>query len=180
MKKLVLYGGLLATLLVAAGTYAVAGSGSAGKKNVASDTLTGYQEATPAGVSSPGTGSFSATIDDESETIAFELRYSGLSAPATQAHIHFGNRFTSGGVSAFFCGPGHQACPPGTASEAVVTGTITPADVIGPTSQGIASGEFDELVAAIRAGVTYANVHTGPFPAGEIRGQIDDNDQRQP
>jgi hypothetical protein len=181
MKKLALYGGLVAALLVAVGTYAVASSGSAGKKNVASDTLTGYQEATPAGVSSPtGTGSFSATIDDDAQTITFELHYSGLSAPAVQSHIHFGNRFDSGGISAFLCGPGHQACPPGTDSEAVVTGTITPADVIGPAGQGIGPGEFDEFVAAIRAGVTYANVHTGSFPAGEIRGQIDDDDQRQP
>jgi hypothetical protein len=180
MKKLALYGSLIAVLLVAVGTYAVASSGSAGKKNVKADTLTGYQEATPAGVSSTGTGSFSATIDDDAESITFELRYSGLSAPAVQAHIHFGNRYTSGGVSAFLCGPGHQACPPGTTSEAVVTGTITPADVIGPASQGIAPMEFGELVSAMRAGITYTNVHTGPFPAGEIRGQIDDDDQRQP
>lgn len=182
MKKRGLYGGLVAVLLVAVGTYAVAGSGSAGKVNVSSDTLTGYQEATPAGVSSPGsTGSFGATIDDGSQTITFELRYSGLSAAATQAHIHFGNRFTSGGVSAFLCGGGGKdACPPGTESEAVVTGTIVPADVIGPATQGIAAGEFDELVAAIRAGVTYTNVHNGTFPAGVIRGQIDDDDQRQP
>lgn len=180
MRKLALYGGLFAMLLVAAGIYAVASSGSGGKKNVTADTLTGYQEATPAGVSSGGTGSFSATIDDEAQTITFELRYSGLSAPATQSHVHFGNRYDSGGISAFLCGPGHQACPEGTTTEAVVTGTITPADVIGPANQGIAAGEFSELVAAIRAGVTYANVHTGPFPAGEIRGQVDDNDQRQP
>jgi hypothetical protein len=180
MRKLALCSSLIAALLVALGVYAVASSGSAGKKNVTADTLTGYQEATPAGVSSNGTGSFSATIDDEAQTITFELRYSGLSAPAIQAHIHFGNRYDSGGISAFLCGPGHQACPEGTTSEAVVTGTITPADVIGPASQGIGPSEFDELVRAMRAGITYTNVHTGPFPAGEIRGQIDDNDQRQP
>jgi hypothetical protein len=178
MKKLAL---LLALLVVAVGTYATVSTGGGGKKNVKADTLTGYQEATPAGVSSPtGTGSFSATIDDNAQTITFELRYSGLSTPATQSHIHFGNRFDSGGISAFLCGPGHQACPPGTTDEAVVTGTITPADVIGPASQGIAAGEFQELVDAIRAGVTYTNVHTSVFPAGEIRGQIDDDDQRQP
>ena len=54
-----------------------------------------------------------------------------------------------------------------------ITGTIRPPDVVGPAGQGIAAGEFGELVRAIRAGVTYANVHTAPFPAGEIRGQID-------
>jgi len=60
-----------------------------------------------------------------------------------------------------------------------VTGTITPADVIGPASQGIGAGQFDKLVDAIRAGVTYVNVHTPSFPAGEIRGQINNDDQRQ-
>ena len=53
-----------------------------------------------------------------------------------------------------------------------MTGTIVPADIIGPTGQGIDVGEFEEAVAAIRAGVTYANVHTVKHPGGEIRGQI--------
>jgi CHRD domain-containing protein len=53
-----------------------------------------------------------------------------------------------------------------------VTGTIQASDVIGPTGQGIAPGEFDELVAAMRASATYANVHTEAFPSGEIRGRI--------
>ena len=44
--------------------------------------------------------------------------------------------------------------------------------MIGPTGQGIAAGQFEELVRAIKAGVTYANVHSSLFPSGEIRGQI--------
>jgi hypothetical protein len=43
---------------------------------------------------------------------------------------------------------------------------------VGPAGQGIAAGEFDELVRAIKAGVTYANVHSEMFPGGEIRGQL--------
>jgi hypothetical protein len=54
------------------------------------------------------------------------------------------------------------------------------ADVIGPTTQGIEPGAFAELVRAMRAGVTYTNVHSTKFPAGEIRGQINDTNQRQP
>ena len=65
-------------------------------------------------------------------------------------------------------------------TEAVVTGVITPADIIGPTTQGIEPGSFDEAVRAIRAGATYANVHSTRWPQGEIRGQIrggrDDDD----
>jgi len=53
-----------------------------------------------------------------------------------------------------------------------VTGTIGSADIVGPTGQGIDAGEFEEAIAAIRAGVTYANVHTDKHPGGEIRGQI--------
>jgi hypothetical protein len=167
----------LAFVTLFTGSYAVAG----GKTHVHSDRLTGYQEATPAGVSSPATGTFSAIIDDDAKTISFELTYIGLTAAATVAHIHFGNRFTSGGVSVFFCGGGGKPdCPAGTVSEAVVTGTIHPSDVVGPAGQGIAAGEFDELVRAILAGVTYVNVHNSNFPQGEIRGQINDDNQRQP
>jgi CHRD domain len=53
-----------------------------------------------------------------------------------------------------------------------VTGTVVAADVVGPAGQGIAPGEFGELVRAMKAGLTYSNVHTQSFAAGEIRGQI--------
>ena len=45
------------------------------------------------------------------------------------------------------------------------------------TGQGILAGEFDELVEAIRAGATYANVHSTEFPPGEIRDQISSDDR---
>ena len=69
----------------------------------------------------------------------------------------------NGGISAFLCtnlgnGPiGTPTCP---LTEGTVTGVITPATVVGPANQGIAAREFDELVRAIRAGATYANIHT--------------------
>jgi len=49
-----------------------------------------------------------------------------------------------------------------------------PANVIGPEAQGIAPGEFTELLAAIRARKTYANVHSSKFLNGEIRAQLGD------
>jgi hypothetical protein len=176
----------LATTLVAAlaltaviGMHAVAGGG---KTELKADQLTGYQESAPAAISSQGTGTFEVSIDDEAQTLSYRLTYSGLSAPATVAHIHFGNRAQNGGVAVFLCGGGPHpvTCPAGTTSEAVVTGTLNASDVVGPSGQGIAAGEFGELVDALRAGVAYANVHDSIFGSGEIRGQINDDNQRQP
>jgi hypothetical protein len=158
----VLSAGLLVTSL--------AGAGSTGKKNFKAN-LTGFQEV-PA-VSSFGSGTFTATIDDDAQTITYELSYGGLNSSTLFAHIHLGQRGANGGVAAFLCGGGDKPpCPAGTGGTETVTGVIDAADVIGPAAQGIAPGEFDELVRAIRARVTYANVHSMTQPGGEIRGQL--------
>ena len=65
-----------------------------------------------------------------------------------------------------------QTCPTG---PATISGTITAADVIGPVGQGVAAGELDELIAAMRAGATYVNIHSTKWPGGEVRSQIDGN-----
>nr|MDT0657309.1 CHRD domain-containing protein [Micromonospora sp. DSM 115978] len=136
--------------------------------------LTGYVE-DPLAISTDGEGRFRIRIDEPGREIAYELSYADLSAAVTQAHIHFGGRAQSGGISVFLCtnlgnGPvGTQACP---AAPATITGVIEPVDVIGPTGQGIGAGEFDELVDAIRAGATYVNVHSASYPGGEIRAQL--------
>jgi hypothetical protein len=158
----VLSAGLLVTSL--------AGASGGGKKNVKAN-LTGFQEV-PA-VSSFGSGKFRATIDDDAQTITYELSYGGLNSTAMAAHIHLGQRGANGGVIAFLCGGGDKpACPAGTGGTETVSGVIDAADVIGPAGQGIAAGEFDEVVRAIRARVVYANVHTMTQPGGEIRGQV--------
>jgi hypothetical protein len=166
-----LISGALAVLAI--GSYATADSGT---KNVSTGPMSGYLEGAPGGpVSSAANGSFEATIDDGASEIGFTLTYADLEAPVLFAHIHFGQRSVNGGVAAFLCGGGGKpACP----QSGTVTGTIAPADVVGPAGQGIAAGEFAELVAAIRAGRTYANVHSTKFPAGEVRGQINDDNQR--
>ncbi len=128
-------------------------------------SLSGY-EATPA-ISTGASGTIAARFSNG--TLDYELSYDGLEAPALFAHIHFGQPGIAGGVAAFLCGGGKPACPtPG----GTVTETIVAADIIGPAGQGIAAGEFSELVRALLSGVAYANVHSTQFPSGEIRGQI--------
>lgn len=125
-------------------------------------------------VSSTGRGSFKAIVDETNQTIEFELSYDALEGAPVQAHIHVGQPGVNGGVSVFLCGGPTPACP---ASPATVTGTITPANILGPAAQGIAPtsdtvNEFAELAALIVDGDTYANVHSTKFPGGEVRGQI--------
>jgi len=137
-------------------------------------SLIGFQEV-PA-ISTVAHGKLQLVIHEAS--ITYELTFTGLTAAASAAHIHLGQRSVSGGVAAFLCGGGTKpACPAGTSDQATVTGTIVASDVIGPASQGMAPGQFAELVHAIRSGVTYANVHNAVFGAGEIRGQIRTGDK---
>lgn len=136
--------------------------------------LRSYEEV-PA-VSSLANGMFRARIDDAAGTIVYQLSYQGLQGDVRQSHIHFGQRGVNGGISVFLCQTATNPDPTGGAptcgaSPATMTGTLTAANIIGPTGQGIAATEFAELVRAIRAGVAYVNVHTSLFPGGEIRGQ---------
>jgi hypothetical protein len=151
------------------------GVAQGGKQRV-SATLNGYLE--DPSISTGAHGTFSAVIDDDAETIEYVISYEGLEGGNTLfSHIHFGSHDHSGGVAAFLCGgSGKPACPNG---GGTVSGTIVPADVVGPNAQGIEPGAFSELVAAIRVGHAYANVHTVRFPTGEIRGQINNDNQRE-
>ena len=135
--------------------------------------LVSYEEV-PA-LSNAAEGTFNMVIDASDSSFDFELTYSGISGTgATQAHIHLGQKGVNGGITVFFCTnlgngpPGTPTCP----ANGTVTGTVTAANVIGPNGQGLAPGEFAELLAAIRAGAVYANVHSVLFPGGEIRGQL--------
>ncbi|MEQ4304610.1 CHRD domain-containing protein [Plantactinospora sp. B6F1] len=171
---------VVALLAAGAGTARIA-SGNAERndddperRGVLRERLTGYQE-DPLAISTSGDGGFRLAVDEAGQELTYRLHYRALEGEVTQAHIHVGGWARSGGISAFLCtnlgnGPvGTQPCP---AAPATISGTVRPADVIGPTAQGIAPGEFGELVAAVRAGVTYVNVHSSRHPGGEIRAQL--------
>jgi hypothetical protein len=128
-------------------------------------------------VSTVAVAEFSATISPDDSSVSYTLKYKDLEGTVTQAHIHFADRDVNGGISVWLCSnltspptpPGVQACP---APPATVTGTFSAVDVVGPAAQGIAPGEFAELLQAMRLGLTYANVHSTKFPGGEVRGQL--------
>jgi len=153
-----------ALALTAMASYGVAGGP---KGNLKSKRMSGYLEVPS--VSTSGKGTIEARIRNGSK-IDYKLTYSGLSSAASQAHIHFAQASVNGGIAAFLCGGGGKpACP---ATQGSVSGTIMAADVLTVAGQGIAAGEFAELAAAMKAGFTYANVHTATNAGGELRGQI--------
>jgi hypothetical protein len=168
-----------AAALGSVGVLAVGAAASAGNGDHAPFTvntrLSGFHE-TPLALSTSGSGSVRLRIDPRAGTIAYTLRYANLEGSVTQSHIHFGSPSQTGGISVFLCsnlgnGPaGTPTCP--TTNPAVVSGTLHAASVIGPAGQGIAAGELDELLAAVRADTTYANVHSTKYPGGEIRNQL--------
>ena len=168
MGKLAFRGLVLAVVvgLLGLGSYAIAGGGT---KNF-TGSLEGYQENVD--VSTGASGSFEARLSDDGDSLHYVLSYSGIEGGAVSAaHVHFGKPGVNGGVSYFLCGGGGR--PPCTTPSGTFEGDVVAADVIGPAGQGIAAGEFDEILAAIRAGHAYANVHSTPaWPGGEIRAQI--------
>src|SRR4030095_9909149 len=105
----------------------------------------------PVAVSTDGTGFGSISI--EGNTLTYNISFSGLSGPATAAHIH---------------GPADA-----TQAVGVIKGLNFPA-----ATSGIMSGTIDlstltaEQVNAIKTGNAYVNIHTTANAGGEIRGQL--------
>jgi hypothetical protein len=132
-----------------------------------SASLSGANEVPP--INSAGTADFQMSI--QPDAISFSLNFSDLSSPLSVAHLHFAPTKVAGGVMIFLCGGGGQpACPAATSGS--ITGTITAANVTGPTGQGITAGDLDSALEAVRDGLSYANMHTTNFPGGEIRGEV--------
>jgi len=159
---------------LAATSIAIADHGGHGKFNGAKDDqrftahLTGYNEVPS--LNSPAHADLTLAVG--SGQLTWTLTYADFVNQPIVAHVHVGQPGVSGGVSFFFCGGPKPACPSSASGPVTISGTVLPPDIIGPTAQGFAAGDLGSVVKAIEAGVTYANMHTTVFPAGEIRGQL--------
>jgi CHRD domain-containing protein len=185
--------GLLAALALLIVIPAVAGAAKHDRPERIHARLIGYEEVPS--VSTIAQGSFDATLDDVEAAIDYTLTYSGLQGTVQQAHIHFAQKGVNGSIVIWLCQTATTPAPAAVVAitpfcpaspGGTVTGHITTANVIAAAtaSQQIAAGELAEVIAAIRAGVAYANVHSTPLtPGGEIRGQLrvgdDDDDHDQ-
>ena len=178
-KRRVTAAAVAALIVLGGASYAVAGAMSGPSdppetKRFKAE-LNAFQEVPS--ISSTGFGHFDAKLVGDEE-IEYTFTYAGLEGGNSLfAHIHFAQRNVNGGVSVFLCGGGSKPdpCPN---VEGTVAGTLVPSDVVGPAGTGIEAGSWSEFLRALRAGHTYVNIHTTRWPGGEIRGQINDRDQR--
>jgi len=148
--------------------YAVADQSAARVQRNFTAPLSGRYEIPPN--DSQGTGVAIFHLDKEGTALDYKLNVANLDG-ITQSHIHCGAADVNGPVVAFLFGPAGGVSSNGTLAE----GTVTAADIIArPDSPECPGGlaNFDELIAKMRAGETYVNVHTLLLPPGEIRGQI--------
>ncbi len=106
----------------------------------------------PTAVETSGTGS--GTLRLEGNTLSFSVQYSGLSGPATLAHIH---------------GPASMEAAAG------VMINLAPFNGGAFGTSGTLAGSVVvsvEQKALILSGLTYVNIHTDANKPGEIRGQV--------
>ena len=97
---------------------------------------------------SKGTGTASITFDTASNTLTWKITYSGLTGPATMAHVH---------------GP----ASPGKNGPVVIKFSSADSPIDGSATLTAAQA------ADLKAGMLYINVHTAENKGGEIRGQIE-------
>ncbi len=134
------------TLMLAAGL-----SGTVARAQLTYEaTLSGANES-PVN-SSTATGVGTVVLNAAMDQITVDLSYSGLTAPATAAHIHGP---AAAGVNA-------NVLFPFTGVPAATSGTIP------EQTFAITSTELGYL----QNGLLYMNVHDANFPGGEIRGQL--------
>ena len=124
--------------------------------------ITGKEEV-PA-VKTAATGDAVFTLSKDGKTITYTLKVKGIEN-VTASHIHAGKKGAEGGVAVgLFAGPKKE----GKFSGELAKGTIMDKDLVGP----LAGKTVADLVAMIKGGDAYVNVHTAKNPKGEIRGQI--------
>ena len=133
------------SLLAGAFVAVLSVSGALGQTTTYKITLTASEEVPPN--SSKGTGSADLTYDANTKLLKWKVTYSGLSGPATAAHIH---------------GPADKG-----QNAPIVIGFENPASPIEGSKT-----LTDAQAADLQAGKLYINVHTAENKGGEIRGQI--------
>ena len=127
----------------------------------AAPVLTGAKER-PNPVLSNATGSATFELLPNA-TVRYQVNVAGLTG-ATMSHIHVGVADSAGPIAV---GLFATTTPTGTLTGTLASGTFAAGDI------QLTGVSMDSLLALMRLGRTYVNVHTVANPSGEIRAQIE-------
>jgi len=179
-------------------TLMISATGSAQEGARLQTDLSGFREVVGpdlgiGAIFSTGNGQLTLKINNQTRQITYELTYAFPDAAATpiigtqfvnQAHLHFGQKHTTGAINVWLCQSADSPAPGAVAAitptcpspSGTVTGSITPGNVLALAPSGFPGGDagFNALLDAIKNDAIYGNVHTDRSPAGEIRGQVGD------
>lgn len=128
----------------------------------------------PGGTGSDASGRIEAEFDDGFTQLRVDLRIRNLANAFSAAHFHCGRPGENGPIVFGLVNPGRLAF-----DGSRIRGTLTNEDYTGEDCVELIGRPVNNLVSlafAMRDGLIYANVHTDAFPAGEIRGQMLDDD----
>jgi hypothetical protein len=157
---------VLLALVAALAAVAVPAAGTPAASSVSVAHLSGGEEVPPADTRATGQAIFKLSRDGMS--LDYRLIVANIEN-LSMAHIHLAPAGVNGPVVVWLYPDGPPPQPiEGRFSGVLATGTITADDLVGP----LAGASLDDLLAAMRAGNTYVNVHTEQYPGGEVRGQI--------
>jgi hypothetical protein len=124
---------------------------------------------------STGTGTAVVTWDTTTSMMTVNVTFSGLSAGNTAAHIHCCVTTPGGNAGVATTTPTFTGFPGGTTSgtythtfDMTLASSYNPAFVT--ANGGSVANAMAVLLAGLRAGQTYLNIHTSTFPGGEMRG----------
>lgn len=123
--------------------------------------LNGFQEVPS--VQTQAVGVIVLTVDDVAQTFSGTGDIWFLQNNPTMFHIHVAP-FGSNGPVRLNIGPGAISAPAGPFSQRSVNFTLGTGALVGTT--------FAALKSNLDNNQGYFNIHTDPFPGGEIRGQI--------
>ena len=126
--------------------------------------LSGANEVPPRGTAATGTIGLNVT----GNRVDYSIEVHNMSAGITGAHLHTGAAGASGPIRiGLFPGPGSTftSNPVTGVDGQLYEGSFESSDVTGIS--------FEDLLAGMRAGTVYGNVHSSQFPGGEIRGQVE-------
>lgn len=150
--------------LAFAGTGAVAGRGQ--NRNFRTH-LSGENEVPAVETTAQGQAKFQ--LNKAGGALRYKLVVANIEN-VLMAHIHLGTRDENGPVVVWLYpedGPPPEPIE-GRFDGVLAEDVITDSDLVGPLGEA----SLDDLIAAMKAGNAYVNVHTTTNPGGEIRGQI--------